>query len=70
MAVSLQHQRLIRNLYKQILWAGRSYPGGYKEVRDKAHQQFMAMKHETDPAKLAQSSRRFVQRVLQKQSMS
>ncbi len=32
-----------------MLWAGKDYPGGLTQVREKAKKQFFAMRDERDP---------------------
>ena len=41
-----------RNLYKQIIFTGRSYPGGLDYVRRKAKEEFAKYKDEKDPEKI------------------
>jgi hypothetical protein len=45
-------------LYKQFLWASRSYPAGYAAARGKVKDGFMKMKNEKDPAKITEGIER------------
>jgi hypothetical protein len=39
---------LVRDAYKRLMWAGRTYPGGLEAVRQRAKQEFRARKVETE----------------------
>merc|ERR1711916_279617 len=41
-----------RNLYKQIIYTGRNYPGGLDYVRRMAKKEYKKYENETDPKKI------------------
>jgi len=47
----------VRNLYKQLIWAGRDYPAGLDKLRSGAKRAFFAKKDEKDPEKISQALR-------------